>query len=276
MQVQAPQCLIGTVATACLRRWSLDEGAPQAACVPLTRAPAYRIPPTESSLGPLSAASRKTQQQQQQQQQQEEKQQRRREQQQEQQRQESGGSSSSRDEKQQHRHQGKPGSDESKYWRFMGLKINKEDLITITLALAISYGIRWWVQSPAGNARAGPPAPQHPTRSAAPRRAPIYLFRRLWMSSQTCAVVIVSGTVSRTTLAAAVPCTATFLSSADLVPLHRVVLVLLHPPGMCLLRCCHVAEPAAPAPCTPPPGLWPSPASSHPCPCTPPWTWATA
>lgn len=29
------------------------------------------------------------------------------------------------------------------YIRFLGLKISKDDLLTITLALAISYGIRW-------------------------------------------------------------------------------------------------------------------------------------
>jgi hypothetical protein len=29
------------------------------------------------------------------------------------------------------------------YIRFLGLKISKDDLLTITLALVISYGIRW-------------------------------------------------------------------------------------------------------------------------------------
>lgn len=29
------------------------------------------------------------------------------------------------------------------YIRFLGLKVSKDDLLTITLALAISYGIRW-------------------------------------------------------------------------------------------------------------------------------------
>lgn len=29
------------------------------------------------------------------------------------------------------------------YIRFLGLNISKDDLLTITLALAISYGIRW-------------------------------------------------------------------------------------------------------------------------------------
>jgi signal peptidase I len=29
------------------------------------------------------------------------------------------------------------------YFRVFGLKISKDDLITITLAVAISYGIRW-------------------------------------------------------------------------------------------------------------------------------------
>ena len=29
------------------------------------------------------------------------------------------------------------------HWRVLGLKISKDDVITITAALAISYGIRW-------------------------------------------------------------------------------------------------------------------------------------
>eukprot|EP00955_Chlamydomonas_euryale_P048120 353876-Chlamydomonas_euryale.AAC.8 len=32
---------------------------------------------------------------------------------------------------------------QQEYYRFLGLKISKDDLVTITLALAISYGIRW-------------------------------------------------------------------------------------------------------------------------------------
>lgn len=33
--------------------------------------------------------------------------------------------------------------DKSQYFEVLGLKISKDDLITITLAVAISYGIRW-------------------------------------------------------------------------------------------------------------------------------------
>jgi signal peptidase I len=33
--------------------------------------------------------------------------------------------------------------DEDKYFKVLGLKIGKDDIVTITLALAISYGIRW-------------------------------------------------------------------------------------------------------------------------------------
>ena len=29
------------------------------------------------------------------------------------------------------------------YWKVLGLKISKDDVVTITAALAISYGIRW-------------------------------------------------------------------------------------------------------------------------------------
>jgi hypothetical protein len=42
---------------------------------------------------------------------------------------------------QQQQQQGSSGDDG--YFRFLGLKISKDDLLTITLALAISYGIRW-------------------------------------------------------------------------------------------------------------------------------------
>jgi hypothetical protein len=76
---------------------------------------------------PLSANQAAEQQQQSQQQQDE---------QQRQHRQQNG-------EQQHQQQQGKQSDNENKYWRFWGLKISKEDLITITLALAISYGIRW-------------------------------------------------------------------------------------------------------------------------------------
>jgi hypothetical protein len=33
--------------------------------------------------------------------------------------------------------------DNDGYIKFLGLRISKDDLLTITLALAISYGIRW-------------------------------------------------------------------------------------------------------------------------------------
>lgn len=33
--------------------------------------------------------------------------------------------------------------DSDGYFKFLGLRISKDDLLTITLALAISYGIRW-------------------------------------------------------------------------------------------------------------------------------------
>eukprot|EP00879_Flechtneria_rotunda_P002964 GHRR01003181.1.p1 GENE.GHRR01003181.1~~GHRR01003181.1.p1 ORF type:complete len:291 (+),score=83.30 GHRR01003181.1:106-978(+) len=39
-------------------------------------------------------------------------------------------------------------SNDGRYYRFAGLTINKDDLLTITLALAISYGIRWFVAEP--------------------------------------------------------------------------------------------------------------------------------
>ena len=37
---------------------------------------------------------------------------------------------------------GATGSSEG-HWRFLGLKISKDDVFTITAALVISYGIRW-------------------------------------------------------------------------------------------------------------------------------------
>lgn len=37
---------------------------------------------------------------------------------------------------------------EGSYWRFMGLNVNKEDALTIALALALSYGVRWLVAEP--------------------------------------------------------------------------------------------------------------------------------
>mgnify|MGYP001810733880 FL=1 len=45
------------------------------------------------------------------------------------------------EQQQQQQQQGGDGDDG--YFRFLGLKISKDDLLTITLALAISYGIRW-------------------------------------------------------------------------------------------------------------------------------------
>lgn len=42
--------------------------------------------------------------------------------------------------------EGGPGqqqAQEEQYWRVLGLKISKDDIVTITAALAISYGIRW-------------------------------------------------------------------------------------------------------------------------------------
>lgn len=39
--------------------------------------------------------------------------------------------------------QGDVGGGDDGYFRFLGLKVSKDDLLTITLALAISYGIRW-------------------------------------------------------------------------------------------------------------------------------------
>ena len=45
-------------------------------------------------------------------------------------------------EQQQQGQQQADGGDDG-YFRFLGLKISKDDLLTITLALAISYGIRW-------------------------------------------------------------------------------------------------------------------------------------
>jgi len=38
---------------------------------------------------------------------------------------------------------GSGASSEEGYWKFLGLKISKDDVFTITAALAISYGIRW-------------------------------------------------------------------------------------------------------------------------------------
>jgi hypothetical protein len=43
---------------------------------------------------------------------------------------------------QQQQQQADGGGDDG-YIRFLGLRISKDDLLTITLALAISYGIRW-------------------------------------------------------------------------------------------------------------------------------------
>jgi hypothetical protein len=40
------------------------------------------------------------------------------------------------------------GGGDDGYYRFMGLKISKDDLLTIGLALAISYGIRWFIAEP--------------------------------------------------------------------------------------------------------------------------------
>lgn len=41
---------------------------------------------------------------------------------------------------------GDSGGNQQQYYKFLGMKISKEDIVTITLALAISYGIRWWVR----------------------------------------------------------------------------------------------------------------------------------
>ncbi|GAX81217.1 hypothetical protein CEUSTIGMA_g8649.t1 [Chlamydomonas eustigma] len=38
--------------------------------------------------------------------------------------------------------------DDDNYFKVLGLKIGKDDVITITLALAISYGIRWFIAEP--------------------------------------------------------------------------------------------------------------------------------
>jgi hypothetical protein len=43
---------------------------------------------------------------------------------------------------QQQQQQQADGGDDG-YIKFLGLKISKDDLLTITLELAISYGIRW-------------------------------------------------------------------------------------------------------------------------------------
>jgi 3-methyladenine DNA glycosylase Mpg len=45
-------------------------------------------------------------------------------------------------EQQQQQQQQADGGDDG-FIKFLGLKISKDDLLTITLALAISYGIRW-------------------------------------------------------------------------------------------------------------------------------------
>ena len=34
-------------------------------------------------------------------------------------------------------------NEEGSYFNFLGLRVSKDDLVTIGLALAISYGIRW-------------------------------------------------------------------------------------------------------------------------------------
>lgn len=39
-------------------------------------------------------------------------------------------------------------TDSSDYIKFLGLKISKDDILTITLALAISYGIRFFIAEP--------------------------------------------------------------------------------------------------------------------------------
>jgi hypothetical protein len=44
---------------------------------------------------------------------------------------------------QQQQQQQQQQQDNDGYIKFLGLRISKDDLLTITLALAISYGIRW-------------------------------------------------------------------------------------------------------------------------------------
>jgi signal peptidase I len=34
------------------------------------------------------------------------------------------------------------------YWSFLGLRVSKDDVVTVTLAVAISYGVRWFVAEP--------------------------------------------------------------------------------------------------------------------------------
>jgi hypothetical protein len=46
-------------------------------------------------------------------------------------------------EQQQQEQQQQQQQDNDGYIKFLGLRISKDDLLTITLALAISYGIRW-------------------------------------------------------------------------------------------------------------------------------------
>jgi signal peptidase I len=60
-------------------------------------------------------------------------------QQQQQQQQQSSSSSSSSS--------GGP-QDEDSYYSFLGLKVSKDDLVTIGLALALSYAIRWFIAEP--------------------------------------------------------------------------------------------------------------------------------
>jgi signal peptidase I len=38
--------------------------------------------------------------------------------------------------------------DDPAYWSFLGLRVSKDDVITVTLAVAISYGVRWFVAEP--------------------------------------------------------------------------------------------------------------------------------
>jgi len=39
-------------------------------------------------------------------------------------------------------------ADDPAYWSFLGLRVSKDDVVTITLAVAISYGVRWFVAEP--------------------------------------------------------------------------------------------------------------------------------
>eukprot|EP00882_Tetradesmus_deserticola_P017784 GHRQ01019076.1.p1 GENE.GHRQ01019076.1~~GHRQ01019076.1.p1 ORF type:complete len:233 (+),score=80.62 GHRQ01019076.1:216-914(+) len=52
------------------------------------------------------------------------------------------------EEQQQEQQQQQQQQDSDGYFRFLGLRISKDDLLTITLALAISYGIRWFIAEP--------------------------------------------------------------------------------------------------------------------------------